>query len=142
MLEKNTHAVLLDTHVWVWLNEGSKELKPKVIKLIDQAAQTDGVFISAISVWEIAMLVNKKRLIFQLPIQEWVTQALSQRGVGLIPLLPSIAIESTCLSEAFHGDLSGRIIVASARIKNLTLITRDNNIIDYAKKDFLTIIKA
>lgn len=141
MTEKSIDAILLDTHVWVWLNEGSAELKTKIIKRIDHAAQTDGVFISIISVWEIAMLVSKKRLILQLPIAEWISQALAQPGVTCIPLSTNIAIESTDCINPFHGDLADRMIIATARIKNLTLLTRDTHIIHYAKQGFLNALK-
>ena len=134
--------MILDTHVWLWLNEGSSELKKKIISLIDEAAQTDGIYISAISVWEVAMLASKKRIILRTSIEDWIKKALAQPGVELIPLLPEIAIESAHLPEDPHGDSADRMIMATARIKQLTLLTRDANILAYSKKGYLKAIQS
>ena len=136
------NGLLLDTHVWVWLNEGSPELKPNIVKLIDETAQKHGIFISAISVWEIATLANKKRLTLKMPIEEWTEQALSQPGVDLALLLPAISIESANLpGGGMHGDPADRLIIATARFHRFTLLTRDNLILNYAKKGLLSAIK-
>ncbi|MBI5447553.1 MAG: type II toxin-antitoxin system VapC family toxin [Gammaproteobacteria bacterium] len=134
-------GLLLDTHVWIWLNNAEPELKPKVIALIDAAAQGGGVFISAITVWEVATLVSKKRLILQISLVDWIETALSQPGIELLPLSPRISIESVSLPGIFHGDPADRIITATARVHQLTLLTRDNLILQYAKKGFLSVLK-
>lgn len=136
-----SNGLLLDTHVWIWLNNGSPELKPAVIREIDHAAENGELFISAISVWEIATLVSKKRILLRTSIQEWVDQALSQPGVELISLSPTIAIESTALPDGLNADPADRIIVATARIKSLTLMTRDDNMQQYAKTGFVIVKK-
>lgn len=136
-----SNGLLLDTHVWIWLNNGSPELKPVVVREIDHAAENGELFISAISVWEIATLVSKKRILLRTSIQEWVDQALSQPGVELIPLSPTIAIESTALPDGLNADPADRMIVATARIKSLTLMTRDDNMQQYAKAGFVIVKK-
>ncbi len=135
-------GLLLDTHVWIWLNNGSPELKSTTIRDIDHAAENGELFISAISVWEIATLVAKKRIILRISIHDWIDQALLQPGIELIPLLPTIAIESTLLPDGLNADPADRIIVATARTKLLTLVTRDENIQHYAKAGFMTVKKA
>jgi PIN domain nuclease of toxin-antitoxin system len=130
-------GLLLDTHVWIWLNNGSSELKPAAVREIDYAAENGELFISAISVWEIATLVSKKRILLRTSTQDWIEQALSQPGVELIPLLPNIAIESAALPGELNADPADRMIVATARIKSLTLMTRDDNIQRYAKAGFV-----
>lgn len=137
-----SNGLLLDTHVWIWLNNGSSELKPAAIREIDRAAENGELFISAISVWEIATLVSKKRILLRTAIQEWIDQALSQPGVELIPLLPAIAVESTALPDGLNADPADRIIVATARIRSLTLMTRDDNMKHYAKAGYVIVKKA
>ncbi|OGT32973.1 MAG: twitching motility protein PilT [Gammaproteobacteria bacterium RIFCSPHIGHO2_02_FULL_39_13] len=137
----NTSGLLLDTHVWIWLNNGSAELKPGVVRDIDGAAKNGELFISAISVWEIATLVAKKRILLRTSIHDWIDQALSQPGVELIPLLPKIAIESTLLPGGLNADPADRMIVSTARIKSLTVVTRDTNIQQYAKAGFIAVKK-
>ncbi len=141
MIEKHRAGALLDTHVWIWLNEGSSELKPKAVAAIDAFAENQNIFISPLSIWEIGTLVNKKRLILQTPLNEWVKQALSQPGIELLPFSSTIAVESTQLPGEFHGDPADRIITASARIEQLTLITRDQNILRYGKQGYVDTFK-
>jgi PIN domain nuclease of toxin-antitoxin system len=63
-----------------------------------------------------------------------VRDALATPGLSLIPLTPEIAIDSTRLAESFHGDPADRIIVATARRMGARLITRDQKMMDYARK--------
>lgn len=135
-------GLLLDTHIWIWLNNGSPELKSKSITEIDHAARKGELFISALSVWEVATLVAKKRILLRTSIHDWVEQALSQPGIELIPLLPNISVESTLLPDGFNADPADRIIVATARVKLLTLMTRDTNIQHYAKMGFIDVKRA
>lgn len=135
-------GLLLDTHVWVWLNNGSTELKTAAIREIDSAAENGELFISAISVWEIATLAAKKRILLRISIRDWIEQALSQPGVELIPLHPNIAIESTVLPAGLNADPADRMIVATARAKSLTLMTRDTTIQNYAKLGYVRVKKA
>lgn len=134
-------GLLLDTHVWIWLNNGDLELKSAMIREIDRAAENGELFISAISVWEIATLVAKKRILLRASIHDWIEEALSQPGVELIPLHPNIAIESTLLPPGLNADPADRIIVATARAKSLTLMTRDANIREYAKIGYIHVKK-
>jgi PIN domain nuclease of toxin-antitoxin system len=135
-------GLLLDTHVWIWLMEGSLELGHKQQKTINEAAQLGVVGIAAISVWEVAMLVEKKRIKLEKPLLAWVQEALALPGVELKPLTPEIAVESSQLPDGFHGDPADRLIVATARMHQLTLLTHDQKILDYAKKEYLSTIAA
>jgi PIN domain nuclease of toxin-antitoxin system len=134
-------GVLLDTHIWIWLINGSSELSNKTIQLLDEAAHKGQLFVSAVSVWELATLVAKKRLTLTAPIKNWVEEALSKPGIELLPLSPAISIESRELPGGFHGDPADRIIVATARIEKITLITCDERIHKYAKQGHLKVIK-
>ena len=127
-------AVLLDTHTWVWLVNGDKSLTPVARKAIDKAVQSGGVYLAAVSLWEVAMLEAKQRLVLALPCLEWLQQAVAAASAELIFLTPEVASESCQLPGKFHGDPADRMIVASARIKNLTLITRDTHILNYGRK--------
>ena len=138
----NMSGLLLDTHVWIWLNDGSSELKSTNVREIDRAAEQGELFVSAISVWEIATLVAKKRIVLRTSVHDWIERALSQPGIELIPLLPNIAVESTLLPDGLNADPADRMIVATARVKLLTLMTRDANIQQYAKSGFISVKKA
>lgn len=132
----STDRLLLDTHVWIWLLEDCQELSPAVVKRLDSAAKSGGLFVSAISVWELATLAAKGRLRFPVPLETWVDSALRQPGMRLLPLSPAISLESARLVD-FHGDPADRILVASARLENLVLVTRDRKILEWAIKSDL-----
>lgn len=139
LMNKANSGLLLDTHVWIWLNIGSSELKTKLIQKIDNAAANGELFVAAISIWEIATLVAKKKIILKTTVQAWIEEALSQPGVELIPLSPAISIESTQLPNGVHGDPADRIIIATARLHSLDLLTRDEKMLGYGNAGFLSV---
>ena len=122
--------IILDTHIWVWWTHGDKQLTASQMDAIT-AAETDGIGISAISLWEVAKLVEYKRLQIPLSLEEWFEAALKYPGIEIIPLIPEIALESTRLPGDFHKDPADQIIVATARFLDCSLLTSDRKIIDY-----------
>lgn len=129
----STTRALLDTHAFLWLMEGSKELSSEIIKTIESFGQNHALYLSAISLWEFVMLEKKGRIILHQPCLQWLEHALKSPELILEPLSPLIAVESSQLPGEFHGDPSDRLIVASARALGATLITRDHQILQYAK---------
>ncbi|MBW4699996.1 MAG: type II toxin-antitoxin system VapC family toxin [Aphanocapsa lilacina HA4352-LM1] len=128
----DVHGLLLDTHAWIWLNTGSGELTSASLERIDAEALRGQVYISVISVWELATLAAKGRITLRTSVREWVDDALSQPGIHLLPLSAAVAVESAALPGAMHADPADRILVASARLHRLVLLTRDKKILEYA----------
>ena len=122
--------ILLDTHIWVWWVHGTEELSAAHRKLIDSAQET-GIGVSAISCWEIAKLVERKRLSLPCPVFDWLQQALVYPGIQLIELSPRISGESAELPGTFHKDPADQIIVATARVLDVEIITVDTKILAY-----------
>ena len=134
-MSKPREILILDTHVWIWLMTGAKELRNSpCLSLIDRAMTYSGIRISAISVWEAGMLEAKGRIEFSMDCLDWVKESLRAPGVSLAPITPEIAIESSRLPGRFHGDPADRIIVSTARALGATLISHDKNIISYGKR--------
>jgi len=122
--------IVLDTHVWVWWIHGNEQLTSPQTQII-QANETDVIGVSAISVWEVAKLVENGRLELPCPLHEWFDEALSYPGIRLIEITPAIAIESTRLPGEFHRDPADQIIVATARLYDCPLVTSDGRIRNY-----------
>ncbi|MCA1631479.1 MAG: type II toxin-antitoxin system VapC family toxin [Acidobacteria bacterium] len=122
--------IVLDTHVWVWWVHGDARLPERQIKLLEEN-EAHGLGVSVISCWEIAKLVEYKRLILPCPVDEWFDQALAYPGVRLLDLTPRIAVESTQLPDAFHSDPADQLIVATARVYDSALLTADSKILSY-----------
>ena len=122
--------ILLDTHIWVWWIHDDLQLKEQQKRLIKDNEE-QGLGISVISCWEVAKLVEYKRLTLPCPISDWFEQALSYPGIQLLSLTPRIAVESTQLPGTFHRDPADQIIVATARIYDCELLTADDKILKY-----------
>lgn len=129
--------LLLDTHVWIWFVNGDKTLSSKIHHLINRNLQTKSVFIAAISIWELSMLVSKKRMSLNMPCLEWVRKSLAVTGIQIIALSPEIAVDSAELPGSFHGDPADRMIIATARICELDLLTRDAKLLSYSKQHYV-----
>lgn len=136
-------GLLLDTHIWLWYMEGVKgALSSTVIAEIDSARSEHRLFVSAISVWEIGMLFAKGRITLSSPLNQWVSDSLTNANLRLQPLDADIALESTLLPGDPHGDPADRFLVATARVKNLRLVTHDLKIIGYGKAGYVQVIAA
>lgn len=122
--------IILDTHIWVWWVHDDPQL-PDDYKAYIKQNEEHGIGISAISCWEVAKLVEYGRLTLPVAIADWFAQALAYPGIRLLALTPSIAIESTQLPPPFHKDPADQIIVATARIYDVPLVTRDEKIRQY-----------
>ena len=121
--------ILLDTHAWVWLDEGSCRRGKESLSLIDQSLKSGELYVSAISFWEVTMLIEKGRLEMRSEVELW-RQSLIDNGLQEISLTGNIAIRSALL-ENFHGDPADRMIVATAIHMNSTLCTADEKILSW-----------
>lgn len=122
--------IVLDTHVWIWWVQGDPRLPQAAAERIQQEEAT-GVAVSAISCWEVAKLVEHNKLALPVPVEQWLSLALSYPGMELVPITPRIAVESTQLPGAFHKDPADQIIVATARTLSCPLMTADQKIRSY-----------
>jgi PIN domain nuclease of toxin-antitoxin system len=122
--------ILLDTHIWVWWVDDNPQLGDRQRHIIQDNVR-GGLEVSAISCWEVAKLIQYGRMELACPLEEWMKQALAYPGVRLLELTPRIAIESTKLPGSFHRDPADQIIVATARVYDIPLLTSDSRILQY-----------
>lgn len=135
-------ALLLDTHIWLWFAEGNAtRLPPASVRKLDDARKEDGLWVSAISVWEIGVLHAKGRIQLSAPLRDWVNNALAPPGISLLPLDAETASESTLLPGEPHGDPADRFLIAAARTKGAILATRDEHIIEYGKAGYVRVLE-
>lgn len=119
--------MLLDTHVLIWLDEGSPRLGTGTVQRINDKFADGNLAVSAISFWEVSMLVQKKRLDIRMEMDVWRKELL-ESGLCEIPLDGAIAIRAGGLPD-FHGDPADRLIVATALQISATLATADTKIL-------------
>jgi PIN domain nuclease of toxin-antitoxin system len=98
---------------------------------IIQEHQGDGLGVSIISCWEVAKLVERGRLELTIPVERWIEQALAYPEVELLQLTPRIVVESTQLPGEFHRDPADQMLVATARVYDIPLLTADSKLLDY-----------
>jgi PIN domain nuclease of toxin-antitoxin system len=130
-------SYLLDTHAWVWLIQDDKRLSHANSQLMEDARASLELFVSVISVWEVALLVQRDRLQLERSLESWLDLSFTGWAVRMADLTPEIAVESTRLPGELHRDPADRILAATARAENMTLLTRDSNLLDYAKQGHL-----
>jgi PIN domain nuclease of toxin-antitoxin system len=122
-------VIVLDTHILIWWVNQSDRLRAGTLERIE--TESDAVAVSAISLWEIAKLVQMGRLQLSISVEDWIEQALAYPKVVVVPLSPAIVVDSTRLPPPFHKDPADELIVASARVLACPLITYDGKILNY-----------
>ena len=125
--------LLLDTHVWVWTVQGeARRLGRRTRQLLTRAERQGAIRISPASIFEVSALHTLGRLSVARPIESWIREAMDVGGLRVAPLSPSIAIDAGRIGHAALADPLDRLLVASAREAEATLVTADERILDYA----------
>ncbi|WP_422001130.1 type II toxin-antitoxin system VapC family toxin [Reyranella sp.] len=122
-------SVVLDTTALLWLLERNDRIGPRAVESIDEALRTSRVMISAASVWEVAVLVAKNRVVLAKSVDQWRIDAL-QLGIEEVPLDGEVAIESVALAD-LHADPADRFIVATALRLKARLVTSDAKLLSW-----------
>lgn len=134
--------IVIDTHVLVWAMENDRSLGREAAAMIDEATASDGAYISAMTCWEVSMLVDRGKLEFRQGVRVWMNETLLQPGIFLAPVDLEISVEAGDLPGRPHGDPCDRIIMTTARILGCPLLTADGAILEYAARGHLTAIDA
>lgn len=126
--------ILLDTHVLVRYLMGDKKLGRRAVAAIDKALPDDEVFVSAISFWEVTMLVERRRLQIDTTVAAFRRLAL-RHGIHEEPLDGEIGISAAELPDS-HADPADRMLVATAILRGLTLISADDTLLNWKLRGF------
>ena len=121
--------LLLDTHIALWLDSGDERLGAPTRRKIDASWQAGGrIFLSAVSVWEIALLVDRGFVELDVPVADWVARFLSRPGLDAIPLDHQAAARACSLHHLEHRDPADRLLIATAIGLGCPLVTHDDRI--------------
>ena len=124
--------ILLDTHAWLWWVTEDRRLSQRAKAAIQKSQREDALWLSLISMWEIAKKVEKDQLVLDRPLDQWLDLATTLAGFHLAELTRPILVESCQLPQPFPGDPADQIIVATARHHEAVLVTKDRRIQDYS----------
>ena len=117
--------IVLDTHAWIWWVADPARLSRAAKKAIEKD-RVRGV--CAISVWELARLIERRRLALDREVTDWVRDALALPGVELLPLTPEIALVAGGAGREIQGDPADRMIAATALAHRARLVTKDERL--------------
>ncbi len=120
--------ILLDTHVWAWLVADPNQLSRSAASAIRRARANQGMGISAISIWELALMFSRGRLEATGTIEASVRLVLERSGVIIKPITAEVAALATQFPDDFSRDPADRLIAATARAEGMALVTRDERI--------------
>ena len=120
--------ILLDTHVLLWMTSGDVRLGPRTRRTLETALLEGEAAVSAVSFWEIVMLIRKGRLRLALDLETWRRGMLAD-GLVEVPVDGAIAARAGSLTD-MHGDPVDRLIVATA-LSGHRLVTADHAILDW-----------
>jgi PIN domain nuclease of toxin-antitoxin system len=128
--------LLLDTHVWIWHVEGDDtQLAPETTAMLDRSGARSRLFVSDISYWEVAVKSAKGKLTFSVDVGVWLQRAEQAPGIRFLPLTRPVLLQSTRLRGAAHNDPADRMLIATAQLDGIPLVTADRSILEYAKSE-------
>jgi PIN domain nuclease of toxin-antitoxin system len=126
-------SLLLDTHIALWLDSGSERLLPATRTLIDTCWQAGGsILLSAVTAWEIALLVDTGRIHLDISVEGWVERFVGRPGIDAVPLSHHAAARAYRLDRLEHRDPGDRLLIATAIELACPLVTYDARIADFA----------
>ena len=130
-----TDRLLLDTHVALWLYGGDARLAAATRALIDESWQEGGtIYLSAVTAWEVALLVDAGHIELDLPVEQWVERFLDRPGTEIVPLGYRAACHAYQLQHLEHRDPADRLLIATAIELACPLVTDDERIDRFAKR--------
>ncbi|PYS52728.1 MAG: PIN domain nuclease [Acidobacteria bacterium] len=115
-------SMILDTCALLWLAAGNKKLSAAALQKINQSP---AVYVSAISGFEVAIKVAKRKLKLPLRPQAWFDRVIEHHDLTLLPLTLDVCIAGVQLPP-FHDDPCDRFIIAAAKLNDLTVVTADD----------------
>jgi len=120
---------LLDTHVLLWWLADTGRLSPVQTRALERAEATkEPLGVAAITLWEIAKLADRGRIRFDQTVDVVLEEIEQHPALSVLPLEARVALESTRLGDRVPSDPADQLIVATARVHALRLVTADERI--------------
>lgn len=129
------NRLLLDTHIAIWLENGDRQLRPSTLATLEHCYQSGGqINFSAVSAWEMAMLLYRGHIELSRPLEDWVQSFVRRPGFSPVPLSLTAALAAYRLHPFAHGGPADRLLIATAIELGCPLVTYDRRIRDFARR--------
>ena len=119
--------LILDTHIWIWSVQEPWKLSSEVARAI--TAPENVLFLSPVSIWELSMLTERKRVTLNQELGEWCKASIQGLSLEEAPFTWDVAAELP-FTRFLLRDPGDRFLVATARVFDLTLVTADERLIE------------
>lgn len=127
--------MLIDTHVWIWAAADTpRRLGPKTRRLLARGAGSTSLHVSSASAFEIAALSTAGRLKLNQPAERWIRESIERGRLRVLHVSTDIATDAGAVPADSLGDPIDRLLVATARDRDIPLVTRDEAILEYAAR--------
>lgn len=120
-----TRGLLLDTHIWIWSLEEPSRLTGRLRRRLDRA---ESLWLSPVSTWELALLIERGRVGLDRPIRAWVDEAFRRAPLRDATLSREVVLRSRDVGLG-HDDPADRFLAATAAVHDLTLVTADSRLL-------------
>jgi PIN domain nuclease of toxin-antitoxin system len=142
-------GVLLDTHALYWLVSGEADLSEQALVAIGENQEAGTLFVSPISAWELSIASRKARIagrphLGDDPPSRWFRDAVRETAARIVHIQQRIALEAAnVVTRTGHKDPGDCFLIATARIRKIALVTRDEIILSIAahEANYLTVLK-
>ena len=118
---------LLDTHVLIWHFEGSPRLPSKIKEII--VNNKDHIFLCSVSLWEVAIKIGIGKLKLRLPLEK-ILDLVKKGDYNVLPIKDEY-LKRLVVLPSIHKDPFDRLIISTALVENLTIITADDHVRKY-----------
>jgi PIN domain nuclease of toxin-antitoxin system len=136
-------ALLLDTHIFLWLLAGDERLQSTgFVTGIEAASEEGQLRLSVMSIWEITALERNGRVGLAGPLDDFLKRAVETPGLAVVPLEADIAAEAARLPGELDGDFADRVLAATARLRAFTLVSADPRFASYRDQGHIRMLEA
>jgi PIN domain nuclease of toxin-antitoxin system len=118
--------ILLDTQAVAWLALAPEKLSTAAEAAITSASKKGGIAIADKTLWELAMMWSRKKMVLDTPLSELLLSV--EQHCVVLPLTAAIAERSVQFGNTFPSDPADQIIAATALVHGLHLVTADKAI--------------
>ena len=114
--------LLLDTHSLIWAVDDPSKLGPEAADAVQD--QGNELLLSAGSIWEASIKVGLRKLELSLPFPQWMSRAMADLGVTVLPITVEYA-DAQMRLPPHHGDPFDRLLAGQAKVENVSIVSGD-----------------